>query len=87
MVDESIKASNAAVRQKAEVDPKLRDMGTTCVALHVRGPQVLIGHLGDSRCYLIRDGRLEQVTRDHTYLNELIDMGLLTPEWRPLPHV
>ncbi|MEZ6195385.1 MAG: Stp1/IreP family PP2C-type Ser/Thr phosphatase [Planctomycetota bacterium] len=80
MVGDAIRAANDAVRAKAEADPALREMGTTCVALHVRGPHVLIGHLGDSRCYLVRDDRLEQVTRDHTYLNELIDMGLLTSE-------
>ncbi|MEE9392064.1 MAG: Stp1/IreP family PP2C-type Ser/Thr phosphatase [Planctomycetota bacterium] len=80
VLDESIRASNAAVRDKADHDPKLKDMGTTCVAALVRGSSIMVGHLGDSRCYLIRGDQMEQVTRDHTYLNELIDMGLLTPE-------
>lgn len=76
----SIDRANAAVRVKAGADITLRNMGTTCVAVAIRGRRAQIAHIGDSRAYLIRDGRAEQLTRDHTYLNDLIEIGLLTPE-------
>jgi protein phosphatase len=72
--------ANAAVRTKAAQDVTLRNMGTTCVALVLRGHRAQVAHIGDSRAYLFRDGRAEQITRDHTYLNDLIEIGLLTPE-------
>ncbi len=55
-------------------------MGTTLVAALVLGRWVLVGNIGDSRAYLMEDGRLEQVSRDHTYLAEEIRRGLVSPE-------
>jgi hypothetical protein len=55
-------------------------MGTTCVAIAARGRVVEIAHVGDSRAYVFRNDSVEQITRDHSYLNDLIDIGLLTPE-------
>jgi hypothetical protein len=55
-------------------------MGTTCVALVIRGHRAQVAHIGDSRAYVFRGGRAEQITHDHTYLNDLIEIGLLTPE-------
>jgi PPM family protein phosphatase len=55
-------------------------MGTTLVVAVFRGTRVLIGHVGDSRAYRLRGGRLMQVTRDHSLLQEQIDAGLITPE-------
>ncbi len=55
-------------------------MGTTLVAALVLGKWVLIGNIGDSRAYLMQDGRLEQVSRDHTYLAEEVRRGLVPPE-------
>lgn len=55
-------------------------MGTTLVAALVLGRWVLVGNIGDSRAYLMQDGRLEQVSRDHTYLAEEIRRGLVPPE-------
>ena len=80
LLDEAMQSGNVAVRTKAEQNPQMKDMGTTCVSLLVRGRHAVIAHLGDSRCYMFRDGKAEIVTRDHTYLNELVDIGLLTPE-------
>jgi PPM family protein phosphatase len=76
----SIDAGNAAVRSTAASNVALRNMGTTLVAFAVRGDRGQVAHIGDSRCYLFRDGKAEQLTRDHTYLNDLIEIGLLTPE-------
>ncbi|MCA9322661.1 MAG: Stp1/IreP family PP2C-type Ser/Thr phosphatase [Planctomycetes bacterium] len=80
ILESLIIAGNRAVRTKAEANPQMRDMGTTCVSLLARGRHVVVAHLGDSRCYMFRGDRAEIVTRDHTYLNELVDIGLLTPE-------
>lgn len=76
----AIDNANTEVRKKAAADYALKSMGTTLVALVVRGAQAHVAHIGDSRCYRIRDGKIEQVTRDHTYLNDLIEIGLLTPD-------
>jgi PPM family protein phosphatase len=76
----AIDRANAAVRTKAAQDVTLRNMGTTCVALVLRGHRAQVAHIGDSRAYLFREGAAEQITRDHTYLNDLIEIGLLTPE-------
>ena len=76
----AIDRANAAVRTKAAQDVTLRNMGTTCVALVLRGHRAQVAHIGDSRAYLFREGVAEQITRDHTYLNDLIEIGLLTPE-------
>lgn len=80
LVESAINSGNSAVRQKAQSNPQIKDMGTTCVCLQIRGKHVLIAHLGDSRCYMFRGNTAEIVTRDHTYLNELVDIGLLTAE-------
>jgi serine/threonine protein phosphatase PrpC len=58
----------------------LPSMGTTLVAALVLGRWVLVGNIGDSRAYLVQDGRLEQVSRDHTYLAEEVRRGLVLPE-------
>jgi PPM family protein phosphatase len=76
----AIERANAAVRTKAAQDVTLRNMGTTCVALVLRGRRAQVAHIGDSRAYIFRGGRAEQITHDHTYLNDLIEIGLLTPE-------
>jgi PPM family protein phosphatase len=55
-------------------------MGTTLVVAVFRGMRLLVGHVGDSRAYRLRAGRLQQITRDHSLLQEQIDAGLITPE-------
>jgi protein phosphatase len=57
-----------------------RGMGTTIVALLEVGEHALIGHVGDSRAYLLRDGRLERLTEDHSWVSEQVRLGLLTSE-------
>ena len=55
-------------------------MGTTVTALVLYDTRFLIGQVGDSRCYLLRDGKLTQITKDHSYVQEQVDAGYLTPE-------
>lgn len=55
-------------------------MGTTIVACVFSGIEVVLGHVGDSRAYLIRDGAIQQLTTDHTYVQQLVDKGQIRPE-------
>jgi protein phosphatase len=57
-----------------------RGMGTTIVALVASGDRALIGHVGDSRAYLLRDGKLQRLTDDHSWVSEQVRLGLLTDE-------
>jgi hypothetical protein len=68
------------IHEEARVDTAKRGMGTTLSALLVVGHQGFIAHVGDSRIYLSRDGRVQQLTEDHTVYNELIKRGKLTRE-------
>jgi protein phosphatase len=75
------------IRRESESRPETRGMGTTLVVLVVDGDQAHLAHVGDSRAYLFRDGRLIRLTRDHTVVQQEIDAGRLTPELaRLLPH-
>jgi protein phosphatase len=76
----SIKLANLRIHESAQRDPKLRGMGTTVVAILAVDEGVLIGHVGDSRVYRLRDGELEQLTEDHSLLNDYIKMKKLTEE-------
>ena len=65
--------------QQAE-DEKLAGMGTTLTALWFDDESIIIGHVGDSRAYRLRDGELKQMTSDHSLVSELVRKGMLTPE-------
>jgi PPM family protein phosphatase len=72
--------ANRAIYDAAYANPQYAGMGTTLVVAHVRGNELRIGHVGDSRAYRWRDGQLAQITRDHSLLQEQIDAGLITPQ-------
>lgn len=72
--------ANRFVFQKASQEEELAGMGTTAVCALVRGGNAFICHAGDSRAYLVRDGRLTQLTHDHSYVQELVDCGTITAE-------
>lgn len=76
----SIKLSNLRIYENAQRDAKLRGMGTTLVAMLVVDDGVLIAHVGDSRAYRLRDGKLTQLTEDHSLLNDYIKMKRLSEE-------
>ena len=80
LVAQSLKDANRAIyeRMLAEVDKQ--GMGTTASVLVLSDHGYLIGQIGDSRIYLLRDGGLTQITKDHSYVQEQVDAGLLTPE-------
>ena len=72
--------ANTAVYRAAHDNAHYSGMGTTLVTGVFRGSELILGHIGDSRCYRWRQGELAQITRDHSLLQEQIDAGLLTPE-------
>ena len=71
-------SANAHLRDMVTADEALRGMGTTVVALLFSGARLGLLHVGDSRCYLLRDGELTQITHDHTLVQSLIDDGRIT---------
>jgi serine/threonine protein phosphatase PrpC len=80
-LDAAIVGANSAVFQKAATDHALAGMGTTLTAAAILGEStLLIGHVGDSRAYRIREGVLEQLTEDHSLVEELVREGRLSPE-------
>ena len=77
---EAIRHANRAVYERTIHESDKQGMGTTASVLVVSGTQFIIGQVGDSRVYLLRDGALRQLTKDHSYVQEQVDAGLLTPE-------
>jgi protein phosphatase len=55
-------------------------MGTTCTLVAIRGDQLFLAHIGDSRAYLLRDGELHQVSKDHSWVEDAVDQGVITRE-------
>ena len=75
-----VEAGREILRQAAENTGQL-GMGTTATVLLLREDgRYIIGHIGDSRAYLVRDGMISQVTRDHSWVQEQVDRGMITPE-------
>lgn len=76
----AIRTANAAIFERTLTEHDKRGMGTTATALVLLAGRYLLGQVGDSRGYLLREGQLFQVTKDHSYVQEQVDAGLLTPE-------
>ncbi|MFC7383584.1 PP2C family protein-serine/threonine phosphatase [Sphaerisporangium rhizosphaerae] len=68
------------LKDMADRDPKLTGMGTTLTAMLWDGGRFALAHIGDSRAYMLREGMLYQITRDHTLVQSLVDDGQMTPE-------
>jgi protein phosphatase len=81
VIETAFKRANEAVYQKAHSsDPATEGMGTTAVLLLVSEGLAKLAHVGDSRAYLYRGGRLSQLTRDHTVVQRMVEAGMLKPE-------
>lgn len=76
----AVKAANQAVHRQAKSDPKLSGMGTTMTAMLAGPTSIQIVHVGDSRAYLLRDGNLRRLTRDHTVADRLAREGKIRAE-------
>ncbi len=75
-----VEKTNSAVFHVSQTQPQCRGMGTTIVVGMYQDNNLVVGHIGDSRVYRYRGNSLEQITRDHSYVQELIDKGLFTKE-------
>jgi len=79
-VTRALKMANSAIFQRTLQEVDKQGMGTTASVLLLGQNRYFIGQVGDSRIYLLRDGQLRQVTKDHSYVQEQVDAGYLTPE-------
>ncbi|GEM_PF-680526 len=79
VMGEALRQANRVVHMQQLERPDLKGMGSTCTAMVLHQGQAFIGHVGDSRAYLIRDGRILQLTDDHTKIELLLKSGMITP--------
>ena len=80
LMKKTIQEVNRAILKKAEEQPELHGMGTTVSAIHFSGPQLVIGNVGDSRVYMINNNHIFQMTRDHSFVQEKLNMGIYSRE-------
>ena len=80
ILSKAILKANAAILRKAKENPELRGMGTTATILHLHKDRAYYAHIGDSRLYRLKNSVLQQMTLDHSYVEDLVRLGELTPE-------
>ncbi len=78
LLQKSIEFANEQIYLRAQSEPELRGMGTTCVVVIISDNEVHYAHVGDSRLYKVCQGELVQITEDHSYVNELVKQGLIS---------
>jgi len=78
LIEEGIAEANRAIYNKSAEDATLKGMGTTCVVLVIGDGIIFYGHAGDSRLYIIRNNKIYQLTKDHSFVQSLVDQGLLS---------
>ncbi|MFN8389792.1 MAG: Stp1/IreP family PP2C-type Ser/Thr phosphatase [Bdellovibrionota bacterium] len=86
----AIRLSNRVIFSRSQQDSQLTGMGTTVVALAFVDNTAIVAHVGDSRIYLLRDGQITQLTRDHTLVQELVDTGAIPQQdaaTHPIAHM
>ena len=79
-IQKAVETANRLVFETAEDNPELKGMGSTVVVLQFFNNTLSLAHIGDSRCYRFRGDKLEQITKDHSLNQELIDRGFYSPE-------
>jgi serine/threonine protein phosphatase PrpC len=79
-IDRSFQFANEQIFAQTLEDPSLKGMGTTVALLIIRDDDCFIGHIGDSRIYLKTDGELHRITKDHSFVQGLVDQGVITDE-------
>jgi PPM family protein phosphatase len=80
LLEQAVQKACGRIHEEARVDPQKRGMGTTLSCILFSGSHGFIAHVGDSRIYLLREGRIQQLTEDHTVYNELVKRGKLSKE-------
>lgn len=78
-LNDAINAANYAIFNDAQENTERKGMGSTCVVALLHAGKVSLGHVGDSRGYLIRSGAIRQLTRDHSFVEEMVKAGMITP--------
>ena len=76
----ALEFAHGTVHELSSTQSELSGMGTTCTAVAVVGNRLWFAHVGDSRAYLLRDGRLSQLTADHSLVAQLVEQRIMTPE-------
>lgn len=76
LMKETIETINRSILARAAQEPELHGMGTTITAIHFNGPQLILGNVGDSRVYMINNNCVYQMTRDHSFVQEKLNMGI-----------
>jgi serine/threonine protein phosphatase PrpC len=76
----AFRAAHEQIILFGQTHPELQGLGTTCTAVALVGGALSFAHMGDSRLYLIRDSRLQRLTRDHTYVGRLLEYGIIGAE-------
>jgi len=87
---EAFALAHERIQAYADQHPAFRGMGTTCTALVVVGTRLHFAHVGDSRLYLVREGAISRLTRDHSYVGRLVESGIVNPkdaESHPQRHI
>jgi protein phosphatase len=74
------RVAHERIREYADAHPEFQGMGTTCTALALNEQSLYFAHVGDSRLYLVRDGNILRLTRDHSYVGRLVESGVLRSE-------
>ncbi len=80
LVQEVFRLANERILNNAEVCPEHRGMGCTAELLALDGERYIVGHVGDSRTYLFRNGELKRITRDHSLVQDQLEQGFITSE-------
>ena len=80
LLKQAVQQANAVIHRAAESKPECAGMGTTLVAAQFHDNRLTVAHVGDSRLYRLKDGALEQLTLDHSLMQDLINKGFYTPE-------
>lgn len=86
VLTEAVAMANEEISHITELYPSLQSMGSTLTSMLAYGDTAYFAHIGDSRAYLIRDGALIQITEDHSFVQELVNLGHITPE-QALTHI
>ena len=77
-INDAIVYANEQIYARAQAEPELKGMGTTCTVLLIRGSETFIGHVGDSRIYIQSKDKLYRITKDHSFVQTLVDQGLIS---------
>ena len=80
VIRKAVEKANDSVFQTSQTQPQCQGMGTTIVVAYYYNNRVAVAHIGDSRVYRLRDNAMEQITKDHSFVQELIDKGMFTKE-------